>query len=376
VALPAISEELDFTGSKFAMTSSLVLTIFLIGYAGANIFGGIFTRKADPKWIVIILMALWSIATFLTGFIGSLVALLVLRTILGISEGIYWPQQSRFAKAWFAPQELTRANTLIQYYGQFFALALGFFILTPIYDAWGWRSLFYITGAVGIVVMIPLYWIMLKKENEAPYYKKPEKEHTKLTLKALGGKPFILLAFSYLTQAMLFWGITLWLPMVVKSLGYTGMQLAFGSALPYIAAIVLAVPMSYISDRTGKRILIATLGLFVAGILLISLPFVEAPLTKLILITIALGYYASSFTPNLWSILQSDVEPAAIGPAAGIINGIGAGGGGVLAGFIVGILLKTTGSYIPGYVTLGFIVISGAISLVIYGKIKSIKSEQ
>ena len=52
---------------------------------------------------------------------------------------------------------------------------------------------------------------------------------------------------------------------------------------------------------------------------------------KLALITVALGYYASSFTPNIWSILQETVEPQAVGPASGIINGLGAGGGGAAA---------------------------------------------
>lgn len=48
-----------------------------------------------------------------------------------------------------------------------------------------------------------------------------------------------------------------------------------------------------------------------------------------------MGYYAASFT-NIWSIIQSNVKPHAIGPASGIINGIGAGGGGTLAGLMVG----------------------------------------
>ncbi len=369
IALPSLSEELGFTGTRFAMTSSWVLTTFLIGYAGANIFGGILTRKAEPKIIVISLMAVWSVATLLTGLIGSLFTLLAMRAILGISEGIYWPQQSRFAKAWFAPSELTRANSLIQYYGQYIALTLGFFILTPIYDAFGWRVLFYFTGGIGLFIMIPLFWTMLKKESDAPYYKKYEGAPQKLTLKALGGKPFFLLVFSNLTQAMLFWGVTLWLPMVVKSLGFTGIRQAIGSALPYFIAIILAIPIAYISDKTGKRLLIATFGLFIPGAIMIFLPIVDTGILKLIMISFALGYGASSYSSNFWTILQSNVEPSVIGPAAGIINGIGAGGGGTLAGFIVGLFLRSTGSYMLGFMTLGILIIMGGMSLIIYGKL-------
>jgi MFS family permease len=156
--------------------------------------------------------------------------------------------------------------------------------------------------------------------------------------------------------------------MVVKSLGYSGFKQGLGSALPYLTAVILAIPMSYISDKNGRRLLFATLGLIIPGSLMILLPFVDSALTKLIIISLALGYGASNYNPNFWTILQSNVEPASIGPAAGILNGIAAGFGGTLAGFIVGIFLKSTGSYMPGFMVLGMLIILGGISMILYGK--------
>ena len=100
------------------------------------------------------------------------------------------------------------------------------------------------------------------------------------------------------------------------------------------------------------------------------LPLVDSGTLKLGLITVALGYYASSYTPNIWSILQDTVEPRAIGPAAGIMNGIGAGGGGTIAGFLVGLLNSATGTYMSGFMVLGALVILGGIALLFYGRIK------
>ena len=134
-------------------------------------------------------------------------------------------------------------------------------------------------------------------------------------------------------------------------------------------AIILAVPISYISDKTGKRSLIASLGLFIPGLLLISLPAIDDPIMKMAIITIAMGYYASSFTPNIWSIIQATVKPQAIGPASGIVNGLGAGGGGTIAGFLVGYMEMVTGNYMSGFVVLGVLVILGGISLLTYDKI-------
>jgi MFS family permease len=371
VALPTLSRDLGFAGEHFAVVSSWALTIFLIGYALANVLGGVLTRRLDPKPVVIACVAVWSLATIWIGFTGSVAVLLVCRFVLGVTEGIYWPQQSRFARAWFAPDDRTTANSLIQYYGQFLALAVGFFLMTPIYDAFGWRVLFFLTGGLGLFVIVPLYLRTLRPERDAPYRETPSgaQGDQKLTLAAFGGPAFLLLLFSYITQGMLFWGITLWIPLAVRSMGFTGMSQAVASAVPYLAAVLLAWPIARISDRTRKRVLIAALGLLIPGVLMVLLPWADSGLAKMALITVALGYYASSFTPNIWSILQSSVDARAVGPAAGIINGIGAGGGGTVAGFLVGMLYNTTQSYIPGFVVLGGLVILGGFSLLVYGRV-------
>ena len=370
VSIQAVSRDLGFTGDAFAVTSSWALTIFLIGYAAANILGGFLTRRMDPKPVVIACFLAWSIATVVVGFTASVGVLLACRLVLGVAEGIYWPQQSRFARAWFAPAQLTTANSLIQYYGQFLALAVGFFVLTPIYDALGWRVLFYITGGIGVVLIAPLYAVMLRPEREAPYRLTSSAAATSsLTLASFGGPAFLLLVFSYITQGMLFWGITLWIPLAIRSLGFTGWGQAAASALPYVAALILAVPMTRLSDRTQRRSLIASTGLIAAGLLLLSLPLVDQPALKLGLITVAMGIYASSYTPNIWSILQSTVRPEAVGPASGIMNGIGAGCGGTIAGFLVGLLQARTGSYTPGFMVLGMLVLLGGAALLAYGRI-------
>jgi MFS family permease len=371
VAIPSVARDMGFSGPRFPVISSWALTIFLIGYAFANFFGGIATRRFDPKPVVIGCFAVWSLATIAVGLSSSLTILLICRLLLGVAEGVYWPQQSRFAKAWFAPEELTKANAVIQYYGQFFALAIGFLILTPIYNALGWRALFFLTGGIGLVVIVPLYIAKLRRESEAPFAEKASLEMPRLSLASLGGPPFLLIIFSYVTQGMLFWGITLWIPLAVRSLGFTGIGQGLASALPYFAAIALTIPISTFSDRTGKRVQVAAGGLLLPGLLLLLLPVVGSGAGKLALITVSMGIYASSFTPNIWSILQSTVERRAIGAAAGIMNGLGAGGGGTLAGFLVGLLQGRTGSYMAGFGVLGGLSVLGGVSLLAYGRLKA-----
>ena len=372
VTLPTIAQDLGFAGDTPAWTSSWVLTIFLIGYAAANVLGGFFTRHLDPKTVVIWTFAIWSAATVAIGLTSSTAILLACRLMLGLAEGVYWPQQSRFARAWFAPRERTRANSVIQYYGQFIALAVGFVLLTLLDQALGWRAVFLITGGAGLVFIVPLFAAMLRPEREAPYSPAqagPAK--ARLTAASFGGLPFLLLVFSFITQAMLFWGISLWIPLAVRSLGFTGISQGLASAVPFAAACAVGVPMSILSDRTNKRVLIAASGFIIPGLVLLALPQVETGSAKLALITVALGYWGGTVTPNIWSILQGTVEPRAVGPASGIMNGVGAGGGGTIGGFLVAFLNSATGSYMAGFTALGGLVLLGGASLLVYGRLKA-----
>ncbi|MGL5457543.1 MAG: MFS transporter [Citrobacter telavivensis] len=371
IALPGMEKELGIDG---AATKSLALTGFLIGYALANFFGGFLANRLNPKITIVTMVFLWSVIQIMTAWISSAALLIAFRIILGIAEGIYWPQQFRFARAWFNKDEITRGTNLIQFYGQFLALSLGFIILTPIFDHLGWKWVFYITGGMGVFIVVPMFLAFLKNSPDkasAPDEpaEEPEPAGGKISFSDLGGAPFLLLVFSYFANGMLFWGITLFIPMAVLSLGFSGFSQGVASALPYFLAILLAIPVSWYSDKTQKRGLIAACGLGSAGLFLIALPFIDSPFGKLALITLAIAWFTSCYTTNIWSIITSSVKKSAVGPAAGVINGVGAGLGGTTAGFVVQYLQSWSGSYVPGFTVLGVVAILGGLSVYTYSRI-------
>lgn len=373
IALPELSHDMGFAGPTFADTSSWALTAFLFGYLAANLLGGFLTYRIDPKLTLILTVAVFSTCTLLSGFVGSVGLLIALRVVLGFAEGIYWPQQFRVAKAWFTEREMSKGTAIIQYYGQYGALAIGFFLLTPVYDALGWRPLFWVTGLAGIVLVIPLYVAFLKSAPTGAAPPAPAREpgtRMKMRFADFGGPRFLLLVFSYFSNGMLFWGITLWIPLVIQSLGFTGTGRGLLAALPYLLSLVLTVPMMGISDRTGKRVLIASSGLLVGGTLVGALPLVENPVGKLVMICVGMGYFTATFTSNLWAIAVTDLPAHLVGPATGIINGFGAGGGGIVAGIVVGKLQAVTGSFLPGFVVLGVMAIVGGLALLTYGRLR------
>ena len=374
IALPELSQDMGFAGPSFADTSSWALTAFLFGYLAANLLGGFLTYRIDPKLTLVVTVAVFSTCTLLAGFVNSIGLLIALRVVLGFAEGIYWPQQFRVAKAWFTEREMSKGSAIIQYYGQYTALALGFFLLTPLYDALGWRPLFWITGLAGLGLVVPLYVAFLRSAPAGAVPAVPPQEpgtSRRIRYSDFGGRRFLLLVFSYFANGMLFWGITLWIPLVIESLGFTGGSRGLLAALPYVLSLVLTIPMMAISDRTGKRVLIASSGLLVGGAFVGLLPLVGSPVATLLMICVGMGYFTATYTSNLWAIAVTDLPPHLVGPATGIINGVGAGGGGIVAGFVVGQLRAATGSYLPGFVALGVVAILGGLALLLYGRVRS-----
>jgi MFS family permease len=372
IGLPGLSQDMGFAGPAFADASSWALTAFLFGYLAANLLGGFLTYRIDPRLTLIGTVAVFSTSTVLIGFIDSVGVLIALRVVIGFAEGIYWPQQFRLAKAWFSEREMSKGTASIQYYGQYTALALGFFLLTPLYDALGWRPLFWITGLAGILLVIPLYVAFLRSAPPGAAPASALREtRARIRFADFGGPRFLLLVFSYFSNGMLFWGITLWIPLVLESLGFTGTDRGMFAALPYVLSLALTVPMMAISDRTGKRLLIASSGLLIGGALVGAIPLVESPVGKLVLICVGMGYFTAAYTSNLWAVAVTDLPAHLVGPATGIINGFGAGGGGIVAGLVVGRLHAGTGSYLPGFVVLGVMAILGGLALLAYGRLRA-----
>lgn len=369
IALLEMSHDVGFSGPQFGIMSGYVLTAFLWGYGIFNFLGGIFTRHINPRMLVIVTMFLWSVITALTGIVTSVILLIVFRFLLGMFEGIYYPQQSRFARAWFTDAELSRANSLIHFYGQSLGLGLGYLILTPIYHALGWRMLFYVTGAVGIIIIVPLFWKFLKWKPEFNESNETGKASLKFTFSDLGGVPSLLLYFVFFAQSALFWGTILWIPLVVKSLNFTGIMEAVMSAAPFFGCLILGWPMSVLSDRLNKRVLVTAIGLFASGIALVGMPYIDAPVWKMILITFAFAFCASTFLPNILSIIQSSVKPDFVGAQAGIASSAGSLGG-VISGMVVGWLHNVTGTYFSGFFFLGAMVILAGIAVILHKQYK------
>jgi sugar phosphate permease len=146
IAAPAITKE--FGLSKTAL--GLVFSAFVIAYAIGQIPGGWLGDKFGPRRVLLTIIPLWSLMVMATGITVGVTSLIGTRFFLGLFEAGAFPIATRGMQLWFPKSERGRIHGVTHSFSRF-AVAVTPLIAVSIMLALGWRAIFYILGAVGLV---------------------------------------------------------------------------------------------------------------------------------------------------------------------------------------------------------------------------------
>ena len=103
-------------------------------------------------------LALWSGAQLLTGLVTSFPMFIAFRILLGMGEAPFYPAGVRSVREWFTDRTRGRA-TAIMSSSQTFGLAIAPPLLTLLMIRVGWRAMFMLLGAAGLVVAVLWVWL-------------------------------------------------------------------------------------------------------------------------------------------------------------------------------------------------------------------------
>jgi MFS family permease len=368
VALPFIATDFGWSAEQLGGLGGVLLGIFLVGYGLSNVFISPLADCYGPKKGLLISVAVWSALTLLTGVVGMYYAAFVLlRTSLGLAQGVVFPSAGKITQAWFPPEKRSRMNAL--YYGAI-ALAniLSPLLLIPLILVTSWNIMFVVLAILGFALLVPiLLWLRDSPEGPPKCEQKTLADNLRFTVDNLKAaarvKGLFVLTFGHALESIVFWGLSLWLPtFLVMARGFSRDELIWAAALPYLGYIAGLIIGSTLSDRTGKRSLVT--GLFcLAG----SAVFVlMIPLSGKVETIVALGaefFFIALVGPNVATLLQGCCTSRLTCSATGIENGI-ANGLGALGPILVGLVVLMTGSYNAAFLLLAFLLIlSGAVIL-------------
>lgn len=342
---------------------------------------GFIVDKFGARAVNAVGITVWSIATVFTGLVGSFGALIASRLVMGAGEATTYPAAGRVVRDWVPLKERALFTTIFNS-GAYFGPAIGGLVLASVAEAAGWRSTFYLCGAIGFVWLAAwLIWYrkpadttwldageraMLLKEVESP--KSMEQPSIGITglLQSRAMLGMMLTQGCAVYTQYLF---LTWLPSYLQAeRGISMIKSGWLTAMPYFGAVVVTILLGKLSDRkltaadaySGKRRTMVAASLLLASVILLT-PFVSSVYTILFLIMVSLSGVATTIGLNI--ALLSDLlrSKGDAGKATGLLI-VGGNVFGILAPIVTGYVVQATGHYDYAFVVAGILLLCGCCS--------------
>jgi MFS family permease len=321
--------------------------IFFIGYFFFEVPSNVLLKRLGARLWIARIMVTWGLISACMMFVRGQWSFYAMRFILGLAEAGFFPGVIFYLTLWY-PSRLrsTRTAWFVA------AIAASGVIGNPI-SGWvmdslggamglaGWQWLFIVQGIPSVIVGIWVIFYLNSSIDEARWLSAEEKallaknlvsedQHkteNRLVDAFKSGKVWLLCAI-YFTLMIGLYGITFWLPTIVKAFGIKGyLNVGLISAIPYGVAVVGMIVLSRHSDKSGERRLHYVLNVTVgAAGLVLSGVFASNPVLAIIFLSFGtLGVIGSM--PLFWPLPSAFLAGTAAAAGIGIVNSVGNLGG-------------------------------------------------
>jgi MFS family permease len=367
-AAPLIKTQLNITNYQFGV---LVSAFFWI-YAPAQVLAAWMAQKFNAYRTLTIGLALWSVATIMSGFATGFAMLLALRVLLGLGESVGFPASSKLLAQHLPPHLLGFSNALIAA-GLMLGPAAGTFFGGLLIAHAGWRVLFISFGALSLLWLIP--WLMNTRRLSADAHAQVSAEPS--FLKLLARRELWGTSIGHFCANYPFYLVLSWLPLyLVKTHGFTLTQMAQLGGLVYVLSAALVLVFGYLADRWmargGSSTLVRKTMACVGGLatMVCMLACAEGDVRLAIggLVLSSVGNGLTTF--NLYAIGQTLAGPKAAGKWMGLQNGIG-NVSGIVGPLFTGWVIDLTGQFGAAFLVAAGVALVGVFCwLVVIPKIE------
>jgi len=364
LALPLISRDLHLLPAS----KGLLLSSFFWSYALMQIPVGWCADHLNLRWLYAGAFAIWSLAQGLTGLAGSLEVLILFRILLGIGESIYLPGGTKIVSLLFTAEDRGLPSGLFDF-GTRTGLVLEGILVPWFLLHYGWRHTFAVLGFAALVWIVPWLWLFPRRlalpTNTSIAV--PRRESLSGKSRASLNRNLLGICVGFFCFDYYWYVLVTWLPdylvtvrrvSIVRAGIYSSLVFfTFGVSEPiggWIADCLIRRGWNETWTRKG----IVTLA-FISGLLLF--PAVHASSTPIAVAFLIGAALVGLSTGNLITILQSCAPAEKVGIWTGAENFSG-NLSGILAPLAVGLLIKRTGSYVPGFELGSIVLLSGILA--------------
>ena len=362
-----------------AATSSLLGSLFFLGYFFFQIPGAHYAANKSAKKLIFWSLILWGALAAATGLVNNIPLLMIIRFMLGVVESAVMPAMIILLSRWFTKKERSRANTFL-ILGNPVTILWMSIVSGYLVNAVGWRWMFIWEGLPAIIWAFFWWKLVNDKPANATWLAEEEKRSLEIVLQkeqqaikpvknyaaAFKSKVVILLCLQYALWSIGVYGFVIWLPSIIKAAPQMSIvETGWLSSLPYAFAIIGMITASYFSDKTLNRKIFVWPSLLVASLAFYGSYLIGTNnfwLSFVLLVIAGTAMYApyGPFFAILTDILPANVTAGAIA----LINSFGALGS-FAGSYLVGYLNGTTGGFGASYLFMaGSVLLSAIITIV------------
>ncbi len=367
--------------------------IFFLGYFLFEVPSNLVMQKVGARLWICRIMVTWGLISAATAFVTGATGFFIARFLLGAAEAGFLPGMILYLGYWFPLSVRARYVALFMA-----AVPISSALGAPL-SAWildthgllglaGWQWLFIIEGlpavALGLVVLAMLpdgpekaRW--LTAEEKAAIAARLEADHRshdaahqaahpagthEAWLPALKDTRVVVLCLVYLGLVVGLYGIGLWLPQIVRAMGYSTHEVGLILIIPYALSALAMLAVGQHSDRRGERVLHVAVPAIAAAAGLAASVVAPTHMAAIAAISLAsMGIYAA--LGPFWSVPPQFLRGTAAAAGIALINSVGNLGG--FAGpYLVGFVREATGRFDVGFMALAAIVLAAGVLVLVF----------
>lgn len=308
---PVILEEMHLSGEQYGF----VVSGFSIAYMLSNVLWGHWMDRFGIKATMTVAVAFWTLSSVSHAFTVGFVSLFAARFALGFGEGATFPGGLRTAFQTLPPEHRAK-GVAVAYSGGSLGAVVTPFLMSPVYQAFGWRGAFWFTGFVGLAWLILWQFISRRPAIQKPVeIPQATAAHPRLADPRLWS--FILIyAFGALPLGFVLYYSSLYL----RALGLSQLQIAQLLWVPPLGWEVGYFFWGWFTDRArGSLRMVLTI------LTLLSLPLAAVPYLPGVIAPLVAMFFAMFVTAG-FIIAGVAYGTSVFGTKhAGFIAGLGAG---------------------------------------------------
>ncbi len=382
-----MNKDLGLSASAFGFGAGIFFLAYFLFEVPSNLF---LERVGARKWIARIMFS-WGLISGSMAFIVGEKSFYLLRVLLGIAEAGFFPGIIFYLTLWFPAVYRAR---IIGYFMA--AIPLSTVIGAPISGMLlgmdgvmgmkGWQWLFILEALPALILSVVVFYYLTDRPSDAAWLAPDERDwlvarlqqeqrqretvrHYSVTQALLNPK-VLALSLVYFGAVATNYGLSFFLPQIVKAFGMSNTQAGLVAALPYVVGLVSIVWWGRRSDRKLERRFHLAFPLFVASAGLAAASALADPTMKMIALSIA-GFGIFGGLPVFWTFPTAFLSGAAAAGGIALINSIGN-----LAGFagpyVMGRLKDVTGTYTWGLLSLSALGLMAMVIVLTLGRDRTV----